>query len=199
MEVDFMAQQVQYLIKIFFLCSIISCVNSDLKPIDTHFVSNTDSNLQINNGIVFYKSNLFSGTIFFFFNNSKDTAEIRNYLLGKEDGTWKKYYSNHSIKEIREFKEGRKVGKMISYWDNKNKMVECFFGDDEYEGTYKEWNKNGQVIMNMNYVKGHEVGTQQMFYDNGKVRSNYVIKDGKRFGLLGTKNCINVSDSIFKK
>ena len=25
---------------------------------------------------------------------------------------------------------------------------------------------------------------------------NYVIKNNRRYGLLGTKNCINVSDSI---
>jgi hypothetical protein len=38
---------------------------------------------------------------------------------------------------------------------------------------------------------------QTWWYDNGKVKSNYRIIEGRRFGLLGTKNCINVSDSIF--
>ncbi len=194
-----MEQQAQYLIKIFFLCSFISCVNNDVKEFKLQLVSNTDTSLHFNNGIVYYKNNLFSGTVYTLYNNSKDTAEIRNYLLGKEDGVWKNFYPNHSLKEIREFKNGKKVGKMKAYWDNKNVMIKCFFEDDEYDGLYKEWNRNGTVIRNMNYVKGHEEGSQQMFYDNGKVRSNYIIKEGKRFGLLGTKNCINVSDSIFKK
>ena len=35
------------------------------------------------------------------------------------------------------------------------------------------------------------------FYNNGKVRSNYLVINGKRYGLLGTKNCVNVKDSIF--
>ncbi len=199
MAVDFMVQQAQYLIKIFFLYSFISCVNNNVKKFELQLVSNTDTSLHFNNGTVYNKNNLFSGTIYTLYNNSADTAEIRSYLLGKEDGVWKKFYPNHTLKEIREFKNGKKVGKMKAYWDNKNVMIECFFEDDEYDGTYKEWNRNETVIRNMNYVKGHEDGSQQMFYDNGKVRSNYIIKEGKRFGLLGTKNCINVSDSIFKK
>jgi antitoxin component YwqK of YwqJK toxin-antitoxin module len=51
----------------------------------------------------------------------------------------------------------------------------------------------------LNYQKGHEEGEQKWWYDNGKIKANYIIKDGRRYGLLGTKNCINVSDSIFKK
>ena len=130
---------------------------------------------------------------------TSDTAEIKNYIAGKENGTWKKFYPNHEIKEVREFNNGKKVGKMIGFWENKKSMLEYNFSDDEFNGTCKEWNYSGQLIREMNYVNGHEEGTQKMFYDNGKIRSNYIMKDGKRFGLLGTKNCVNVSDSIFKK
>jgi antitoxin component YwqK of YwqJK toxin-antitoxin module len=48
----------------------------------------------------------------------------------------------------------------------------------------------------MNYEAGIEVGQQRQWYDDGSVRSNYVMKNGRRFGLLGTKNCINVKDSL---
>jgi antitoxin component YwqK of YwqJK toxin-antitoxin module len=51
----------------------------------------------------------------------------------------------------------------------------------------------------MHYKKGYEEGLQQFYYDNGKVKANYFMKAGRRYGLLGTKNCVNVSDSIFKK
>jgi antitoxin component YwqK of YwqJK toxin-antitoxin module len=51
----------------------------------------------------------------------------------------------------------------------------------------------------MNYVMGHESGAQQQFYTDGKIKANYTIIDGRRYGLLGTKNCVNVSDSIFKQ
>jgi antitoxin component YwqK of YwqJK toxin-antitoxin module len=54
------------------------------------------------------------------------------------------------------------------------------------------------LVKQMNYLKGHEEGPQKWWYDNGKIKANYIIQDGRRFGLLGTKNCINVTDSIFK-
>ena len=68
--------------------------------------------------------------------------------------------------------------------------------DDEYNGSLKEWNRKGQIIKSFNYVNGYEKGSQKLWFDNGEVRSNYVIKNNRRYGLLGTKNCINVSDSI---
>jgi antitoxin component YwqK of YwqJK toxin-antitoxin module len=51
----------------------------------------------------------------------------------------------------------------------------------------------------MTYRKGYEDGLQQQFYESGKVKANYMMLDGRRYGMLGTKNCVNVSDSIFKK
>ena len=47
----------------------------------------------------------------------------------------------------------------------------------------------------MNYYNGKEQGSQKVWYNNGKIKSNYVVKDGRRYGLLGTKNCTNVKDT----
>ena len=68
--------------------------------------------------------------------------------------------------------------------------------NDIYHGTLKEWTKSGQIIKSLNYINGQEFGHQQLWYDNGEIRSNYIIKNNRRYGLLGTKNCVNVSDSI---
>ena len=37
---------------------------------------------------------------------------------------------------------------------------------------------------------------QQFWYNDGEIKSNYIIKNKRRYGLLGTKNCVNVSNSI---
>ena len=47
-----------------------------------------------------------------------------------------------------------------------------------------------------NYKNGYEHGQQKIWYPDGRIKSNYIIKNGRRYGLLGIKNCINVSDSI---
>ncbi|MCX6338150.1 MAG: toxin-antitoxin system YwqK family antitoxin, partial [Bacteroidetes bacterium] len=66
-----------------------------------------------------------------------------------------------------------------------------------YEGELSEWTFDGKLIHLAHYIDGQEEGSQKLWYDNGKIRANYVIIKGKRYGLLGTKNCKNVSDSIF--
>ena len=195
-----MAQQVQYLIKIFIsIIVFISCSTKKENAVIMRLVSESDTNLNLNSGIVYYQKNLFSGSVFSLNEPTKDTAAIRNYLHGREDGIWKEYYPNKQLKSIRYFKNGKKIDVSNGYWENGERMYSYFFNDDEYDGVGREWNRKGLLIKEMNYVKGHEEGPQKMFYDNGKVRSNYIIKNGKRYGLLGTKNCINVSDSIFKK
>lgn len=91
-----------------------------------------------------------------------------------------------------------KYDKLTAWWENGNKQLHYFFEADEYTGTCREWNENGLLVKQIHYLSGHEERAQQWWYDNGKIKANYIIKDGRRFGLLGTKNCINVSDSIFK-
>ena len=80
-----------------------------------------------------------------------------------------------------------------------NKKFEFVANDDTYEGEMKQWNVDEQLIHLANFKNGQEEGSQKLWYDNGKIRANYVIIKGKRYGLLGTKNCRNVSDSIIVK
>jgi antitoxin component YwqK of YwqJK toxin-antitoxin module len=110
---------------------------------------------------------------------------------------YKKYYPNRQLMEYREFRNDMKNGKQIGYWDNGNKRFEFVAKDDAYEGALKEWDYNEKLFHLANYKNGQEEGVQKLWYENGKIRANYVIINGRRFGLLGTKNCKNVSDSIF--
>ena len=109
----------------------------------------------------------------------------------------KKYYSNKQLMEYRAFRNEMKNGEQIAYWDNGNKRFEFMAVNDVYEGELKEWDYNGKLFHLAHYKNGQEDGVQKLWYENGKIRANYVIIKGRRFGLLGTKNCKNVSDSIF--
>jgi antitoxin component YwqK of YwqJK toxin-antitoxin module len=168
-------------------------------PVSAGLLNKSEQELTTNNGLLNISNSAFTGTLFTLFPNSKDTAVVENYLGGRKHGEWRKYYSSHKLKEKRYFTNGQKTGEYIALWENGNKQLQYFFEADEYEGTCKEWSESGFLNKVMNYKKGHEEGPQQLWYDNGKIRANYIIKDGRRFGLLGTKNCINVSNSIFKK
>ena len=66
-------------------------------------------------------------------------------------------------------------------------------------GELKEWMETGQPYRFFHYIKGYEEGSQKMWWSNGSIRANYVIKNGKRYGLLGLKICSNPYDSVIKK
>ena len=139
----------------------------------------------------------YSGFLYQFQPNNRDTLILKGYYNGLENGISKKWYSNRKLMEERYYLEGKKNGKQIAFWENGNKKFEFTAINDIYEGEMKEWNIDGKLIHLANYRNGQEEGTQKLWYDNGKIRANYVLINGRRYGLLGTKNCRNVSDSIF--
>lgn len=195
-----MAQQVRLLVSLLFFSVLFACNSEVKKTVKTEIISlNIDSaRFESRNGIIFLNNKTFSGKVNTLYQNSKDTLEVKEYLNGKEHGTWKKFYAHHQIYELRYFDNGSKIGNLRSWWPNGKKQMDFHFKNNEYDGTCREWNIEGNLILELNYKNGYEDGSQKMFYNNGKVRANYVVKDGRRFGLLGTKNCINVSKDIFK-
>jgi antitoxin component YwqK of YwqJK toxin-antitoxin module len=67
---------------------------------------------------------------------------------------------------------------------------------DACEGELKEWTESGQLFHLAHYKNGQEDGVQKMWHANGKIRSNFVLIQGRRYGLLGTKNCRNFNEKI---
>jgi antitoxin component YwqK of YwqJK toxin-antitoxin module len=202
MEVDFMEQPVRFRSSLLFLflLALAGCNNPVAAPLlNNGLLNSANENFNSVNGVTQLNGQPYSGAVFTLYPNGKDTADLRNYLQGMEDGVWKKYYENGKLKESRKFIKGNKEGEYLAWWPNGNMQLMYHFDGDEYEGACREWNESGLLVKEMNYKKGHEEGLQQWRYDNGKIKANYIIQDGRRFGLLGTKNCVNVSDSIFDK
>ena len=150
-------------------------------------------------GVLMENEQPFTGIIYSLAPNEKDTTTVVSFVNGLEDGEWRKYFSNRKPMEKRFFEKGKKVGVYTAWWPNGKLRLLYHFSNGEYEGSCRDWNEEGVLVAEMNYKAGHEEGPQKQFYNNGRVRANYVIKDGRRFGLLGTKNCVNVSDSVFRK
>ncbi len=202
MAADFMVRQVRLpnsflwcLAVWFFGCNTVSGPGPTVSPT---VINANDAALINRNGIIFYRNQVFSGVVYALYPGTTDTSDIARYLNGREHGSWKKFYENGTLKEMRTFENGKKTGVLTSWWPNGNKQMVYRFNNDEYHGTCREWNEKGSLVKEMNYTMGYEAGDQKSWYDNGTTRSNYIIRNGRRYGLLGTKNCINVSDSIFK-
>ena len=57
-------------------------------------------------------------------------------------------------------------------------------------GVAREWYAGGALFTEQQYALGHEAGLQRMYWEDGRVRASYVVRDGRRYGLLGAKGCV---------
>lgn len=144
-----------------------------------------------------YKGNVFSGFVYNT-NSYGDTISLGRYKNGLRHGTWKKFHSNGQLREKRVFKKGLKVDLYEGFYSDGSKNFVFMFKNGEYNGTNRIWTKVGQIIEELNFENGQQVGSQKVWYIDGKIKSNYIIKNNRRYGLLGTKNCRNVSEEIFE-
>ncbi len=138
----------------------------------------------------------YSGYVYQLDHHSNDTIMKSGYWHGLLEGSSKLWFNNGQLKEKRQYHRGRKHGQQIAYWENGGQRFEFTTVNDYYEGRLREWDKEGNLIHEGHFEKGQEEGSQKMWHSDGSIQSNYVIVNGKRYGLLGTKNCKNVSDSI---
>jgi antitoxin component YwqK of YwqJK toxin-antitoxin module len=166
------------------------------KTIPTVFV-NKDSALILHD-TVFLKESLFSGYLYTLY-PSGDTSFIGGYFNGVEEGSHKKWFENGTPEESRFYINGKKEGEQHGWWENGKPKFSFTAYNDEYNGEFKEWYHSGLIGKLFHYANGHEEGSQKLWWDNGTIRANYVIKKGRKFGLIGLKTCVNPYDSIIKK
>jgi antitoxin component YwqK of YwqJK toxin-antitoxin module len=57
------------------------------------------------------------------------------------------------------------------------------------EGRAREWFANGRLYREFRYRHGQEDGAQRMWYADGTLRASCVVRDGRRWGLMGAKGC----------
>ncbi len=168
------------------------------KTIPFNFIVSTDSNFNFHQDTLYYKKNYFTGFQFSLHKNG-DTALLNGYFNGLPEGFQKKWYDNRLLSEERFYINGKKEGTHKSWWpDGKLKFI-FNASSNEYDGQYKEWYASGVLAKEFHYVNGQEEGSQRLWWDNGTVRANYVIRNGKKYGLIGLKICVNPYDSINKK
>ncbi len=204
MEVAIMELQVQLPNKMKRISGIFACIfflfacsnskkKEDLmpKPIPTIYIEVHTLGLEKIQDIIFLNGKKFDGYVYQMY-NPKDTAFIKSYANGIEEGVHKSWYPNKQLAEERLYHLGKKEGTHRAWWEDGKIQTKYQISNDEYTGEFKEWNRNGRLIKIFHYKNGQEEGNQRLYYDNGSIRSNYVIIKGRRYGLLGTKNCKNV-------
>ena len=117
------------------------------------------------------------------------------YLNGKLEGLQQKWFDDGSEKEVRFYTNNFKVGKHEGWYENGIKKFEYIIENDIPVGVHREWFSNGKQFSLFTYNKmGQPEGLQKMWFESGQIRANYVVKDGRRYGLLGAKGCIGMQE-----
>lgn len=173
----------------FFLVLIFNCANTNDKIVIPEItISKTDLDLSRSKGIQLYKNVPFSGTIENHYPDGK-VKTIATFFQGKRTGWHTEWYVNGLPAAERFFDNNRKEGTHKGWWANGLQKFEFNYQNGIYQGNVKEWYETGQAFRNANFTKGYEDGTQQMWKSDGSIQANYVVKKGRRYGLLGKKLC----------
>jgi antitoxin component YwqK of YwqJK toxin-antitoxin module len=165
------------------------------KTLPAIYRSDLDTFLKKKGDTLYYKEQYFTGYQYSLYENG-DSAFIYGFFNGVEEGWQRKYYPGKVLAEQRFYVNGKKEGSHKSWWPDGKSRMEFTAEHNEYEGEFKEWNSAGTLIKRFHYIRGKEAGRQQLWWDNGKLRANYEVRNGRTFGLIGSKLCMNPNDSI---
>lgn len=188
---------------ILFIAVFISCLhkNQEIKTatikkknvIPNIVKDKSDTNFTFKNGLLFFKDKLFSGVVNEYYTSSKIKSSSQ-YYQGKREGFYNGWHQNGTKWFERNYTNGFKTKTHLGWFDNGSLMFRYQFNNQgDYNGEIVEWYANKQKFKEFHFVDGVEDGSQKMWQPNGKIKANYVTKNGERFGVIGLKKCYTVN------
>ncbi len=117
------------------------------------------------------------------------TVLREEWAAGRRHGASTVHHANGRLAETRTYRDGRKSGTHLGFWDDGTPKFHYEFANGLHEGDAIEWYPDGSPLRSFHYEDGKESGAQRWWNPDGSIRANYVVRDGRRFGLIGTKGC----------
>ncbi|MDN5215318.1 hypothetical protein QQ020_24780 [Fulvivirgaceae bacterium BMA12] len=142
---------------------------------------------------VFYLDSPFTGQVREYFPGGAIKSAI-NYRNGLKEGEALKFYEHGAIAERRYYHNNEKSGTHMGWWPSGVTRFKISYLNGLYHGKYEAWFKNGGRYKLFHYNAGEEAGSQQMWKENGTFRANFYVVRGRRFGLIGLKQCKSVEN-----
>jgi antitoxin component YwqK of YwqJK toxin-antitoxin module len=154
-------------------------------------VLNYDTSLRKIESNWFYKGRIFSG---YMIQQEKDgrivyTLPIKN---GKENGVATGVYNTGEKLVENKFVDGKREGVFKQWWPNGNYRYLFNYENDKMQGNQWVFFPSGKKREAGSYIHGEKQGLQRVWDEQGKLVSNYVIKNNRRYGVIAVKSCIPV-------
>jgi antitoxin component YwqK of YwqJK toxin-antitoxin module len=116
------------------------------------------------------------------------------YSDGLRHGVMRRWHADGRVAALRAYRQGIKIGRHQAWWDNGQPRLDVRFVAGLAHGNHRSWYRHGQPHEQRSYQNGAESGAQRSFAADGRMRANYVVRDGRRYGLLGARLCFTVRD-----
>ena len=63
------------------------------------------------------------------------------------------------------YKNGKKVGKWVAWYKNRQRRYEAKYVDGTLSGSYLEWDINGNIMKEIDYLKGEAIKEYYTYID----------------------------------
>lgn len=120
------------------------------------------------------------------------TRAVTPYRDGLLHGTALTWHADGQLDTVRHYEDGAKVGRHSGYWPDGTPRFEETFEGGLYNGPLYTWYEGGAPHSLRHFVGGREDGEQRLWAEDGRLRSNYVVRNGRRFGKVGAMPCSTV-------
>jgi antitoxin component YwqK of YwqJK toxin-antitoxin module len=178
----------------FLLLLIFSCRENNSKSISAPSdlkVLNYDTSLRKIESNWFYKGRPFTG---FMIQQERDGKQVYSLPIknGKENGVATGIYSSGEKLVENTFVDGKREGVFSQWWPNGNYRYLFKYENDKMQGNQWVFFPSGKKREAGSYVHGEKQGLQRVWDEEGKLVSNYVLKNNRRYGVIAVKSCIPV-------
>lgn len=142
-------------------------------------------------GVLMYDGKPFSGYRYTKFPNDK-TATLIGYWQGKREGEAKGFYVSGQRRYQKFYHQGKRIKTHYGWYSTGKTRFIRQYKNGLMEGVEKMYYRDGRLAVERHFQNGKEQGSQKEWSQKGKLVSNYVVKKGRRYGVLGRKNCVSV-------
>lgn len=142
----------------------------------------------VRNGVLLQRGAAFSGRTIERYADGTRKRET-GYRNGKLDGITRAWFANGQLDYARTYRVGLEEGVHRGWYENGSRRFEYHYANGTADGLSLQWYENGRDYTRFHFAKGFEEGQQQMWSPDGTLRANYVIRNGRRYGLPGSVGC----------
>lgn len=158
---------------------------------DEPVVDARSDSLTHHNGILLHHGLPLNGVVLE--SDAAGTVRARTpYRHGREHGVAYRWFDNGQLESERHYQSGVKSGHHEGFWPDGSPRFRESFVAGAYHGELRGWHENGRLHQLRHFDSGHETGSQRSWDRNGAVEANYVIRDGRRYGVMGARPCFVV-------